>query len=156
LEGTYVRYARQNISAINTVDQLGGVAPRWQHVFLANLDQERWLGTLLYRYRQGYSEVINLQDGSRRNVGSYSIWDAQAQFALARSLFLPIFTYPRFPALPGGRIPPGKRQCRYIGVANLKSLVGIFRQNAHKARGQGRSAYPVKNVTFYFCMVFER
>ena len=88
LDGTYVQYARQNISAINTVDQVGVYAPRWQHVLVANLDQERWLGTLLYRYRQGYSDVNLLPDGSKRHVGSYSLWDAQAQFAVAQNVKL--------------------------------------------------------------------
>jgi iron complex outermembrane receptor protein len=88
LDGTYVQYARQNITASNTVDQLGAYAPRWQHVLVANLDQERWLGTLLYRYRQGYPDVNLLPDGSKRHVGSYSLWDAQAQFAVAPNVRL--------------------------------------------------------------------
>jgi iron complex outermembrane recepter protein len=88
LDGTYVQYARQNISAINTVDKLGAVAPRWQHVLVANLDQERWLGTLVYRYRQGYPDANLLPDGSKRHVASYSLWDAQAQFAVAQNVKL--------------------------------------------------------------------
>jgi iron complex outermembrane receptor protein len=85
-----VQYARQNISASNTVDQLvgAGSAPRWQHVLVANLDQERWLGTLLYRYRDGYPDDKSFADGSRRRVASYSLWDAQAQFVVAQNVKL--------------------------------------------------------------------
>jgi len=89
LDGTYVQYARQNISASNTVDQLvGGSAPRWRQVLVANLDQERWLGTLLYRYRHGYPDDKSFADGSRRRVASYSLWDAQAQFVVAQNVKL--------------------------------------------------------------------
>ena len=85
MNGTYLQYARQNISATNIVDQLGAVAPRWQHVMQFNLDQQRWLATLIYRYRRGYPDANLLPDDSKRHVASYQLWDAQAEFALARN-----------------------------------------------------------------------
>ena len=101
LDGTYVQYARQNISASNTLNQLvGGSAPRWQHVLVANLDQERWLGTLLYRYRHGYPDDKSLPDGSRRRVASYSLWDAQGQFVVAQNVKLLIGVQNLFDASP--------------------------------------------------------
>jgi iron complex outermembrane receptor protein len=100
LDGTYVQYARQNVSDITTVDQLGPVSPRWQHVLAVNLDRERWLGTLLYRYRHGYADVKSLPDGSRGHVAAYQIWDAQAAFTVAQNVKLLIGVQNLFDANP--------------------------------------------------------
>jgi iron complex outermembrane receptor protein len=88
VDATYVQYARQNISDINTIDQVGAVSPRWQGVASANLDVDRWAATLLYRYRHGYDEVSVLADGSTRHVSAYQLWDAHATFTLARNVKL--------------------------------------------------------------------
>jgi iron complex outermembrane recepter protein len=88
LDGTYVQQSRQDVSNFNTIDELGAYAPRWQHVLTVNLDQERWLGTLLYRYRRGYSDVNLLPDGTQRHVASYQLWDAQAAFIVNPSVKL--------------------------------------------------------------------
>jgi iron complex outermembrane recepter protein len=88
VDATYVQYARQNISDIDTIDQVGAVSPRWQGVASANLDRNDWVATLLYRYRRGYDEVSSLADASTRHVPSYQLWDAHAIFAVARNVKL--------------------------------------------------------------------
>jgi len=81
VDATYVAYARQNLTDITTVDQVGAVSPRWQSVASFNLDRDRWAATLLYRYRQGYDEVSQLGDGPpTRHVPAYQLWDAHVTF----------------------------------------------------------------------------
>ena len=84
-----MQYARQNITASNTIDQLGRRRRAGSTCWSANLDQERRLGTLLYRYRQGLSRrQLCSPTVRKRHVGSYSLWDAQAEFAVAPNVRL--------------------------------------------------------------------
>jgi iron complex outermembrane receptor protein len=87
-DATYVKYARQNISNTNAVDQVGATSPRWQAVASANLDRDSWIATLLYRYRHGYNDVLRLPDGTPHHVAAYQIWDAHAVVTVARNVKL--------------------------------------------------------------------
>jgi iron complex outermembrane receptor protein len=86
VDGTYVEYARQNITSTSVVDQVGATSPRWQAVASANLDRNSWVATLLYRYRQGYNDAILLPDGTPHHVASYQLWDAHAIFTVCRNV----------------------------------------------------------------------
>jgi iron complex outermembrane receptor protein len=87
VDATYVQYARQNLSS-TTIDQVGAVSPRWQAVASANLDRDRWVATLLYRYRHGYNDAILLPDGTPHHVPSYQLWDAHAIVTVSRNVKL--------------------------------------------------------------------
>jgi iron complex outermembrane receptor protein len=89
VDATYVEYARQNLTSITTIDQVGAVSPRWQGVASVNLDRNSWVATLLYRYRHGYDEISLLADGPpTRRVPAYQLWDAHATFTMGRNVKL--------------------------------------------------------------------
>jgi iron complex outermembrane receptor protein len=89
VDATYVQYAKQNLTNITTIDQVGAVSPRWQSVASFNLDRNFWVATLLYRYRHGYDEVSLLADGPpTRHVPAYQLWDAHAIFTVGRNVKL--------------------------------------------------------------------
>jgi iron complex outermembrane receptor protein len=89
VDATYVQYARQNLTDITTINQVGAVSPRWQSVASFNLERDRWSATLLYRYRYGYDEVSILADGPpTRHVPAYQLWDAHVTFTATRNVKL--------------------------------------------------------------------
>jgi len=89
LDATNVQYARQKLTDVTSIDQIGAVSPRWQAVASANLDRDGLAATVLYRYRRGYDEASLLAAGPpTRHVPSYQLWDAHATFALSRNVKL--------------------------------------------------------------------
>ena len=87
-DGSYVRRERQSIFPGNQVDLIGRVAPRWQQVLSATLEQGGWATTLSHRYRRGYVDENPLPDDSLHHVTSYRLWDAQLSCTLQRGVQL--------------------------------------------------------------------
>jgi len=82
--GTYLDSYRQTTPDGEFPDFAGargavGAIPRWRHNLAATWSRSAWSATLAQNYQLGYDEP-DAVSGVRR-VGSYSLWDLQAQYA---------------------------------------------------------------------------
>src|SRR6202044_3991938 len=78
----------------------------------------------------------------------------EACAAFTSGLFFPVLAYPGFPAFAGGGIAAGEGKSGNIGVSDLLTLVGIFRQDAHEGGSERRASGAIKDVAFYLLAVF--
>jgi iron complex outermembrane receptor protein len=82
--GTYLDHYRQTTPSGDFAEFAGtrgaiGAIPRWRHNAAATVTHGAWSATLAQTYQLGYYEP-DVRSGVRR-VGSYSLWDLQAQYA---------------------------------------------------------------------------
>jgi iron complex outermembrane receptor protein len=89
--GTYLDAYRQTTPDGEFPDFAGsrgavGAIPRWRHNVAATWFRGAWSATLAQNYQLGYDEPDTVT-GVRR-VGSYSLWDLQAQYAASKDVII--------------------------------------------------------------------
>lgn len=82
LDGTWVRYARQQIVEGNEVNLIGRIVPRWKQVLTLTGDRGPWSATLSNIFQRGYTDQYPLSDGSLRRVADFSVWDGQLAYSV--------------------------------------------------------------------------
>jgi len=92
LGGTYLDHYRQTTSRGDLAEFAGqrgaiGAIARWRHNLASTWSYGPWATTLAQTYQLGYYEPDPIEGGVRR-VGSYSLWDLQAQYAGWRNVVL--------------------------------------------------------------------
>jgi iron complex outermembrane receptor protein len=90
--GTYLDHYRQTTTTGDFAEFAGrrgaiGAIPRWRHNAAATWSRGAWSATLAQTYQLGYYEPDPILGGVRR-VGSYSLWDLQAQYGGLRDVVL--------------------------------------------------------------------
>jgi len=91
LGGTYLDHYRQTTSTGGFAEFAGrrgaiGAIPRWRHNLAATWSYGPWATTLAQTYQLGYYEPDAV--AGLRRVGSYSLWDLQAQYGGLRNVVL--------------------------------------------------------------------
>lgn len=92
LNGTYVRTFRIQFGPGDSISLAGNndgnyAVPRWRHRASITWNRAPWSATLGQTFQSGYDEVDprlpcdpDGQNCTRRRVGTYSVWDLQAQY----------------------------------------------------------------------------
>jgi len=91
LNGTYVRSFKIDFGPGNSLPLAGNndgnsAIPRWRHYASLTWNRGPWSATLAQTFQSGYDEVdqrFPCDDGAdctRRRVGTYTVWDLQAQY----------------------------------------------------------------------------